>query len=944
MTPLVPFRRVKAESFRQFPTWNSGALMPDIRQILPTPREHGDEVSQEETGTRQYIVSNQNRWSRTTLDFRDLSQDAWCELTFQICWHPEEKSRTVHDFAVVGVDFLTEDGSSIDFAYVPGLTRAQIDPHSCYIAGPDYFDQSSDQTHTGVVHCTFLIPSPTKHISVSVRSWRNSHPFTIHDPKLMQAAHLADDDTEAVSARAALSPTSNDPRRSWIHLKAEPVWLTYGVVPTKTLFVRGQLINQNVSAEGALARVIFRNRNGEIVASPDDLPTSPIVGAYIDIPVNRQTRRFTLELTPPDQAVRVDLGFQVWRDEAQISLVTPLETSLGDDLLLESILNAGTSDASALVGEVFKRSQSGSSPLARIGNTNLIDSLIDRQTLAAAPTIHDKLQAIQQGQPAALVGNQLTLVSFQAWPLPSMPDWIEDPYQSPAWRLEYQSLSWLLDLVSAQEASGVSRALDLAVSWSRANPPGQSNDPLSAYPASVAIRTEVLLRLLAAATSLKNKPVEKLRILIAEVIQHGFALAEILSQNIFLHSILQVRVACALLSTSTGLLNFPLSAYWRSVALAHLRNGFDHLLGPQGSSNEQSQHSRLELISIGMILAQHLKDQPDAEDLRQLLDARVRESLKSLVAVTDPAGMLAPFGDTPRKHHHASWLRRLISGYGRHLLSDRALAEELAYPQGPRLHTSNHAGLIAFRNYVQRPDWSYLCASINEQRHDNGHHDCTSFVYSARGVRWITDPGGSGIMESGPARQYLLSSRAHNVAIPDSREQTAGFGWIEATLSLDKAKAVRVGTNVHGPCYKHSRIFVCLDDMNAIAIFDRFVSPRSTACLQASLHLEDNIAIALAHSKLAIAFHKRDRLRIIPHPVAGQFTGFTVQNGHAGRAVSMQGYLSNGTGGLKATNVLSYGFAGPSDICGGVILAITEDGLKRIMPLIASQQVQDLLS
>ena len=73
-----------------------------------------------------------------------------------------------------------------------------------------------------------------------------------------------------------------------------------------------------------------------------------------------------------------------------------------------------------------------------------------------------------------------------------------------------------------------------------------------------------------------------------------------------------------------------------------------------------------------------------------------------------------------------------------------------------------------------------------------------------------------------PGTSVSAFARAHNVAIPDAREQSAGFGWVEATLSLEKAHAVRLGTNVHGPGYTHSRIFVCLDDMNAIAVFDRF--------------------------------------------------------------------------------------------------------------------------
>ena len=917
--------------------------MADVRQILPVPRERGDETAQEEAGGRQFIVSNQNRWSRVTLDFKDLAQDAWCELTFQISWHPEEKSRTAHDFAIVGVDFRTEDGSSIDFAYVAGLTRAQIDPHSCHIAGPDYYDPSSDQTHAAKVQCTFLVPAPAKHIALTFRSWRNSHPFTITDPKLLQTGKDPSDDTRSEPTQAASPRSPNDPRRSWVWLKTEPTWLTYGVVAAKTFFIRGQLINWNTGSEGAIARIVFRNSHGEIVAPPDDLATSPVVGAYIDIPINRQTRRFTLELTPPEQAVAVDLGFQVLRDQAAVSLVTPLETSLSDDLLLESLVGEGNSDFTGIVGEVFGRLQLPSTSKTATRDSNLIDSLIDHQALAAAPTIHDKLQGVQKGQSIAFAENQLTLGSSKAWPLPPSPDWTEDPYQSPAWRMEYQSLAWLLNLIRDNDANGVIRAVDLAISWSRANPWGQPKDALSAYPASVAIRMEVLLRLLAAAASLKKRPIEKLRVLTEEVIQHGFALAEVLSQNIFLHSILQVRIACALLSASIGIPNFYLSPYWRSVARAHLRNGFDHLLGPIGSSIEQSQHYRLEVISIGLILAQHLRNQRDAEDLNQLLDARLKDSLKALVAIADPAGLLAPFGDTPSNIHHATWLRRLISGYGRHLLSDRALAEELAYPLGSRLQTEEHAGFIAFRNYVQKPDWSYLSTSINEQRHESGHYDCTSFVYSARGIKWITDPGGLGVMESGPARQYLLSARAHNVAIPDAREQSSGFGWVEAKLSLEKGHAVRVGTNVYGPCYTHSRIFVCLDDMNAIAVFDRFQSLRSAASVEAYLHFEEDIAVALANNRLAIAFHKRDRLRIVPHPIAGQFSGFRIQNGYAGRAGSMQGYLSTGAGGLKPANVLSYGFSGASQVCGGVVLAATEESLKRLMTLIASQQVQNLL-
>ena len=160
--------------------------MPNVRRIVPVvPEQVSDPLLNPTHG--DYIVSNHNRWSRTVFEFKDVLGDAWCELNFRISWHPEERNRTAHDFAVIGVDFQTEDGSSIDFAYVPGLMRTQIDPHSCYIAGPDYCERTDDLTHSSKVQVTFLVPAPAKSLSLVVRSWRNSHPFTVRDLQLHQS-------------------------------------------------------------------------------------------------------------------------------------------------------------------------------------------------------------------------------------------------------------------------------------------------------------------------------------------------------------------------------------------------------------------------------------------------------------------------------------------------------------------------------------------------------------------------------------------------------------------------------------------------------------------------------------------------------------------------------------------------------------------------------------
>ncbi len=907
--------------------------MADVRHILPVNLEQPTETSPEPRDWR-YSVSNQNRWSRTVLEFRDLANDAWCELKFQLAWHPEESSRLAHDFAVIGLDFRTEDGSTIDFAYVPGLTRTQIDPHSHHIAGPDYYDCGSSLAHSAGVECTFLVPSPAKHISITFRSWRNSHPFTIINPRLEQVV---------LSGTNHSQPIGLSIRQTWSALTTEPVWFRYGVIPNQPMFIRGQLINEGASGDGGLARIIFRNTQGEILPPPDDLSISPVVGAYFDIPAHRQTRRFTLKLTVPAHAASVELGFQAWRDEANLSLATPLEVSLSDDLLLDNILSEELNTPLALFRELLRRLRQTQGLEAISSNPALLVQDSDREGLASPPTLHDKLKAVQKGHGSALAGGQLTLSDLQPWPLPEKPEWTEDPYRSSAWRLEYHSLSWLLDIANDKDLGGSRKAIDFALSWIRANPWGQPRDPLSAYPASVAIRTEALLHLLGAIPAKGAGAVNAQQELIAAIVQHACALAEVLSQNLFLHSILQIRIAGALLAVSRVFRRFPLSPYWASIALAQLRHGFDQLVGPDGQSIEQSQHARLEALSLGVILARSLEGSNVFDDFRGDLLSRLKDGIRVAVAITDPSGMLPPFGDVHLNPHHASWVRRLIASYGKPLLSDQRLVEELSYPTGPRMFISRGAGVASFRQYDRGPNWSYLCASFNGRRHENGHYDCTSFVYAAGGVKWVTDPGGSQLFDTGAARQYLISSRAHNVAVPDGREQSEGESWIKGAISRDNANIVQIATTVYGPSYDHLRTIICLRDLSAVAVFDRFATNQRSISFEGYLHFEESIAVALANPQLATCFQKRSRLQVIPYSITGHFCGMKVQNGRNDRPGHLQGYVSGQARGLQPANVLSYSFSSAESACGGVILAPSAQGYKNIVRLLETDEVQTLL-
>ncbi|MBA1154740.1 heparinase II/III domain-containing protein [Microvirga mediterraneensis] len=915
--------------------------MPEVRHISSAPRDQAAEGSNGDT----HVVANHNRWSRVVFDVRDVSSDTWCEVGFEIAWHPEEEARPVHDFASVGIDFMAGDGSSIDFAYVPGLSRTQIDPHSHYISGPAYYDRSSDHSHSARVLFNVFIPAPARHLTLTIRSWRNSHPFTIRDLKVRQSAQTslpAPAEPTGLQAEDKPVPAS---RRAWWNLSTTPHWLNYGVAPGHPLIVRGQLINSGKASDGALARIIFRDAKGKQLPPPYDGITSlPAYGPVLDIPIHRQARRFTLELEPPSGAATVELGFQVSEDESQISLVTPLEVSIGDDLLLENILGDAISNSLSFVEKVYDRLHVQVYPETQRMPASLIDKSIDPSNLGPLFTFHDRLRAIQLGEALAITDGRLTLCGLEPWPLPESFEWTEDPYKSPAWRVEFQSLSWLLDLATRPDLGGPARAVDLALSWVRSNPWDEPKDALSTYPRSMATRTEVLLHLLALTAASKNgKDIKRRQALFAEIIRYGFALSEIASQNIFSPSLIQLRTACALLAVARANPLFPLASYWASIALAQLSAGFEQLIGPDGSSVEQSLHDRLEMISIGLLLAHSLKDSPEAREFRERLTVRLSAGLKVIVGMTDPGGVLPPLGDTPRGYHHASWLRRLISSYGRPLLADAELAQELSYPTGPRMFTSEGDGIVVLRDYERKPHWSYFCASFGEQRHENGHFNCSSFVYTARGTRWITDPGGSSLHDTGSIRHFLTSSRAHNIAGPDGRDQSSGHGWIEARTSFNHANIIRIGTNVYGPGYDHARVFICLDNLSAIAVFDCFRGSGASLSFVGNLHFEENVAVALTSSNLAIGFHGKNRLRMVPHAVAGEYNGMAILNGCNDRRGSLQGFVSHTRGGLRPANVLTYTFSGSGDVCGGMILTISDQGFRRIMDLLATPEVRTML-
>ena len=919
--------------------------MLSARCLLPTRSDRTDEEPQEADST-EYVVSNNNRWSRVTLNFEGVESDSWCELTCELEPHDQEANGNVHDFALIGLDFQTEDGSSIDFVYVPGLTRTQIDLHGWFVNGPDFRGHNGRACN---ISFGFFMPSPAKRIAVSIRSWRNTHPFTVRELKLLQGEVPISADKENYEvlgdADNGTPPRMLNARRSWRTLGSEATWLRLGIPPGRNLLVRGQIINEIPSSEGALARVVYRNARGEELSPPyPEMAVGTSIGAFIDIPVHRQARRFTLDLAPPAEATSVEIGFRTWRDPARMELVTPLEISLDDDFSLEAISGDGLPDAPTFLKLLSERIAPASASPEAMSADAMLARFIDPKALASPLTFHDKLQAVQHGMRAHLTERGLALGNFPPWPLPDNPQWTEDPYHSLAWRLEFQSLTWLYRLAAENNPKSLAQAVDLAISWSRANPWGHPSDPTSAHPRALSARAETLLLLVSlSAQSPDSISLQKYLTLSGETIRHAFALAQILGQNVFSHSTIHIQAACTLLSLARALPLVPFAPYWVSLAWVHLRDGFDRLIDENGTSIEQSPHVQLELISLGLILTRQLKDETELHGFCNDLTNRLRKALRMLVAATAPSGLLPPFGDAPYGFHHASWLRRLLSDFGTGLLSDPDLATELSYPTGKKIFSSEQAGLIAVRHYERNARWSYFCASLRGRLHEHGHYDCTSFVYSAGGAPWIVDPRGSSFHEAGAARRYLIDSRAHNVALPDGREQLAGLSWIECHDELGGASVFKIGSNVYGSNYEHHRIFITLEHLDAIAVFDRFTTQSRSISFEGLLHFDSNVIVAIANTQMGVAYRRNEKLKVIPCAIEGSFSGMSVENGRNDLPGQIQGFIAHPSGRLQPSNVIRYRFAGQKTVCGGVLLAVSDQAAHSLSSLLETEAVSRLL-
>ncbi|MCF4129724.1 heparinase II/III domain-containing protein [Methylobacterium sp. SyP6R] len=893
------------------------ALLPSEPVFLPVQARYAGGAG---PGTREgeHAITANNRWSRVQLTFRHLPAEAWCCLEATLAWTAEEEGGQALDFLLAGFDFLAADGSSLDVEQVPGLVRTLLDPHSAWIAGPACQPAGSELVRMAPLRVAFGVPPQARGLALTLRSWRNSEGVTLAEPRL----------------RPGMPSRPGAFRRRRLGPHPEP--LRHGLVPGLGLVVRGQIHAARQTEHAARVSLVYRDRDGAEIPPPYPGTVAvpglgakpgaeepgegerPALGAAINLPAQPQARRFTLALEPPPGATALDLGFCTWEEEGErlpaVELLGPPEVALEDRFRLESLCGDDLLDAPGFLARLS----------ARLGRDPGAEAAWipgpGEAGAAALPLARARSLRSETERPVALRqegGLTLRLAGCPDWTLPEPPDFREDPFRAvPSraipWRLAYQSLTWLLALAEAAPA----RALALAQAWSRANPWGQPADPLSLHPGALPARAEVWIGLLALPGAGAAAPV-----LTGEAVRHGFALAEIVGQNTFGRSLHQLQAAAALLALASALPRLPFSGHWDGLARESLRDGVPALLPVDGHFSDSSLHRRLDLVTLGRALREPLGEAAPGP----LVAARTEAALSDLAGLLDPGGRLPPFGEVFAGTDDAGWIARLRGKAG--LVAQRPTAQQAASSS-----TLLPDGLCARHDTAGR-GWAHFACTFAETS-PQGHADCTSFVYAAGATRWIVEAGGSEQVEIGAARHYLLSSRAHNVAVIDGTEPVAGRGLHRGSLALPGAVAHAIETNVHGPGVRHLRVFVLPHDLSGLAVIDRFAAQDGgPLTFRAFAQLAPETLVAIEGPRRVQARQGGRRLGLVPFAIAGRVAGLDTVIGRSERPGTMQGFVVR-PGVLEPACTLRYAVTGRGTVCGGLLMAVdgpAEDSLARVL-------------
>jgi len=155
------------------------------------------------------------------------------------------------------------------------------------------------------------------------------------------------------------------------------------------------------------------------------------------------------------------------------------------------------------------------------------------------------------------------------------------------------------------------------------------------------------------------------------------------------------------------------------------------------------------------------------------------------------------------------------------------------------------SGHAVFRTQGPEPgSGRHLLLDYSPQVHSHGHHDATAFTWFDAGQPWAVDSGGPYLYGPSEPREYVLSSRAHNLCQVRGHDQLDGPSTLRSAHFGALGGEALVETWVDGAGVRHLR-GVRVADSGVLTVtdwLDRAAEPIEIECF---LHLERGTEVSL---------------------------------------------------------------------------------------------------
>lgn len=873
----------------------------------------------------------------------NIDSEQWYEIVLNYKQHDAEV-KELNNIALLKVTFLDSSGKVLSLEKVKGLNVNASGMIYKYIPSTYYTARSKKNITTGTFHVTFKAPVLASKLLIQIRSWNNRENISIGTVKLVSVPRLPVSSSEVRNDDVfshLKKLTSND-----IRLIRDPHWISEKVEPNYRYLLMGELASPTSKANQALVRVRFRDGNGQILPGPyPGITTSAKVGPYIYLPTQR--KKITIQFSAPPNVASVDLGFQTWGIPKGNLAFTGLGLSplRGPDVkVLYKDSGLGLNGSRSHTG--FSEGENAVYWLNYLkdnyaSRSSSIDELFEFQSSTSLAPVNGKRFKLEGAQLSALKLGTLQLENFDAFRLPTELKWTEDPFKSVSWRQTYQSLYWLLGLVFSDDESEWKRFEDILDSWLGQNSPFSSKDRYAYDDHGIAIRAEFVIEVFKRFPNLlKEKPVLGAK-LIALAMECGLMLEELLDHPAFTSHNHGLFHAHALLNLSLAFPSAPFSAFWKDKAIGKLESLTDRLFTSEGFSIEQTASYHYLVMNILSSLYFSLRD---SEAIPNRLQYKIKEKLvhanTAALMMTHHDGSLLRLGDSEDyaqgRDEAKALLRKVLSSKG----EQQRLQAIFSKTMGEGVSLFPKSGYAVFRSSSSPAVESYLFIDYSPQSFSHGHFDATSFEYTINNTKWLVDSGGPYSYGSTFSRGYLLSSRAHNLTIPNNYEQSNGESVVLTSRSVGKYYLLDIQSNVYGAQYHYVRRFLIRQDLQGIAVVDYFWSEKKRNSLVGSLHF--NIASTfLDKTGSEVVLQCQDKKLLVRAPESmGDIT--CLSKGQGAYGFDLQGFISRRPVSMEAAPTLLYRTSG-SEMSINKILIGTEkkilEGLEYELGLLPAPSV-----